>query len=140
MRCAASRTTAKASGSKSSSDSPLAYRDLNSEVLARNCSSESEVTPDSQALTWSTILASWRRIFPSPARMMRSRMEAITSTFRAVRNQGADFSGSYRKGSAKQAVTAPATAIPEARRARTDSRIVAPVVTRSSIMIALPDK
>ena len=51
-----SRTTAKASGSKASSDSPAAKRSRKLWVLARNSSSFRASSPDSSALIRSTVL------------------------------------------------------------------------------------
>ena len=49
-----SRTTAKASGSRSSSDSPRSTRTLNSAVLARSSLSDSRSTPASRSLIFET--------------------------------------------------------------------------------------
>src|SRR6188472_374874 len=73
VRTAASRTVAKASGNRSSSFPPSAYRTLYSSVRARNSASVSDLKWSSIALTSAAIAVSWRRIFFSPTRSSRSR-------------------------------------------------------------------
>ena len=91
----------------------------------------------SKALTLSTTLLNSRRIFPSPARMMRSIIEAMFLPS-DIQNLVGPFEHPYRRGSAMQAVTAAETSIPAVRRALAASRRVAPVVTKSSTSTALP--
>ncbi len=74
VRLAASRTVAKASGSRSSRDSPSAYRCLYWSVSARNSASLSAMKSSSIELIWSAIRRSLRRILPSPARRTLSMM------------------------------------------------------------------
>src|SRR5688572_1260847 len=71
VRRPASRTTEKASGSRSSSVCPCWKRDRNSSVLARSCSSESDWTDGSSALISVT----------TGARRFSSRSLAVPKTF-----------------------------------------------------------
>jgi hypothetical protein len=89
VRLLASRTTAKASGSKSSSDSPLAIRSLNAGVFAASASFDSAAISGSNALIRRTSCAYCFNSRSLRLPKMRVRMFEIIWARQASRGLGA---------------------------------------------------